>query len=282
MKRTPAVACVAALILAACASDDGAQDSSDTSSEVTAESSGSSSTSDTAPETAAEDTAPETSAETTVDPSPGTTSETTPDTVAPERSESTIAEVTGDEGGSSGADELVVITSVDELPQPCIDVLRESLEAVDPVVKDIDWETATVAQLEAISEDIAAATEALDADVDTTECERYTLGEDDTGFGITIALAQRDVPGTVGWLMFLREINTPLSESALADLPTDCDGAIAYMDSVVEEGVTMREMQISDVTEIGQVLTTISTVCSPEQNAEFFARPDIAAFLGTE
>jgi hypothetical protein len=66
---------------------------------------------------------------------------------------------------------------------------------------------------------------------------------------------------------------------AAAELPTDCEGAIAYMDDLIAEGGSMMDLNVSELGAIGTVTGVISTDCAVGEINEFFGRADVQEFM---
>ncbi len=56
----------------------------------------------------------------------------------------------GDEGDDDGG-ETITVDDVGDIPQECIDQFGDLMEQIEPIVEDIDWQSATMADFEAIS-----------------------------------------------------------------------------------------------------------------------------------
>lgn len=266
--RTPfralAVIGVAALALAAC----GGGDDDDASPATTADAAATTSTIDvTAPPSSSNATSTTASNEapSTTDASP-TTSAATPSTT------------TADELGEGGEDDdVVIVDDVSELPPECVDLLADFLKVIEPAVSDIDWDTATLGDFQAISDELEGQFEEMDARELELGCDNYDLSSDQASMEAAIAIAEEEAPGAVGWLEFVASLSADMS--AEADPSLDCDSAIAYIDALIAEGATMTDVPFSEVNRITQALGVITSDCTPEQADEFLAREDVTDFL---
>lgn len=182
------------------------------------------------------------------------------------------AEETGDDS------DAIIVESFDDMPQECRDLLGDFLRTIEPAVQGVDWQSATLGDFQKISEDLAVEFESMDQRVTETGCDAYDFADDADSIAPMIALAEDEAPGTVAWLEFLATLDDePIVN---ADLPKDCEGAIAYFDEVVAGGGTMNDIPFSDMTDVSQILNVIATECDPAVVSEFYARPEITEFLG--
>jgi hypothetical protein len=103
------------------------------------------------------------------------------------------------------------------------------------------------------------------------------LGSDDEAISAVIALAEQEAPGTVGYLEWLAAFATGFGEGG--EVSGDCETDISALQEVIEQGGTMSDLTMTQVVEVGSLVASISTSCSPERAEEFFAREDVSAFL---
>jgi len=188
---------------------------------------------------------------------------------------SATAEATGDDG------EKIKIDDFDDLPQECRDAFADFLKVIEPTVGDIDWETATMADFEALSEQLDTQSSSFDEDMEAAGCNDYEVGESAESVRAMIDFAEDEAPGAVGYLEFLASFMEGLSGDAdtAADVPADCDGAIAYMEGLIAEYGTMSELAMNDMMAVGQVMGVIQSECPADQVSAFFAREDVSAFV---
>jgi hypothetical protein len=204
---------------------------------------------------------------------------------APTTSEAESSSATADESVSDDdTGEMIEVDDFDDLPQHCRDAFADFLQQIEPTVSEIDWDTATMADFETLTTDLQAQSESFDEDMATAGCDQYEVGESTDSIQAMIDFAEQEAPGTVGYLEFLASFLEDLSgidgSLGAADVPTDCAGAIAYMEELMAEHSTMTEMPINDMMSVSAVVSTIGTACPPAQSQEFFARDDVTAFLG--
>jgi hypothetical protein len=223
----------------------------------------------------------------TADESVSSTADTTipATTEAPTTTEAESSSATADESVSDDdTGEMIEVDDFDDLPQDCRDAFADFLQQIEPTVSEIDWDTATMADFETLTTDLQAQSESFGEDMATAGCDQYEVGESTDSIQAMIDFAEQEAPGTVGYLEFLASFLEDLSgidgSLGAADVPTDCAGAIAYMEELIAEHSTMTEMPINDMMSVSSVVSTIGTECPPAQSQEFFARDEVTAFLG--
>ena len=101
--------------------------------------------------------------------------------------------------GCTGTTESTTFSSVGEaevaLPPECESAITEFLVAVEPVVAEIDFETASEAQVEAIGESTVGAAENFDPDA----CPDFTPAEARAAW---LQIAEREAPGAIGYVEY--------------------------------------------------------------------------------
>lgn len=252
-----AVAAVAALTVTACAGgDDDAETTTDTSAAESAE-----------PST----TVTETTTATTV---PATTG---PATTAPADEPSTTAPATTQPADDEGDDDVVIIDELGDLPEECRSALADFLRQVEPVVADIDWDAATLADFERISLELEDEGEIFDQT--TEECGDFDFASDEESMQAMIEFAEEEAPGTVGWLEFIGAI--AFSGDTTTEAAMTCEEAIAYFDELIAGGATtMNSLPVSELAGVTAALDVVTTDCDFDVMDEFLAREDVTAFLG--
>ncbi len=209
---------------------------------------------------------------------PAPTETTGPDvstTVDTTTAPSSVDDQAGDTTGG------IVIDSLDAIPTECRQLMGDFLEEIEPAVSAVDWQSATLADMEALSASINESSTRLDAEMVGAGCDQYEFGaDDDQGFEFAIDIANDVAPGTLGWLEFVRGLSAADGISPEASgAPADCDGAIAYITDIVEATDTMNDIQIAELMNVTNAMTTIQTECSIEQSTAFFEDPSIVAFF---
>ena len=224
-----------------------------------------------------------------------TTSEETTDVGDPASAATPADDAGPDDGGddngasvSGPADEgddsdrgTISVSSLDDIPQVCRDLMSDFLKDIEPIVSPIDWDNATLADFETISTEFEARADQFDADSDATgECDNIDM-EDDDSFNLLIEFAQDEAPGTVGFLNFISEFvdaaATPTGDTAAGDGFETCEQAIAFMDGLMENYDSMEEVPVSELTTMADIVNVIST-CTPEQMT-YFDTPEVNAFF---
>lgn len=252
--------------------------------------------------------------------------------------------VTGAACGGGGNDDIAGLEGV---PSECVSLMGDYLKTLEPAVKDIDWQNATMEEMANLGETIPEPSADMEAQMTAAGCDDLEFeGGDAESFAAVIALAQREAPGTVGYLTWIQGMMSDFEEGlgdlsvdglgeltgdlgdlgelselgnlddltgdlgdlnlddltgdlgdlgaltgdagdlgslgalGSGDTPQDCDGAIAYIQNLVDttDG-TMMDLPVGDMMNVSGVLMTITTVCSVNQMNEFFERPDVKAFM---
>lgn len=184
-----------------------------------------------------------------------------------------------DDDDSDG--EAISVSSLDDVPEVCRDLMADFLKDIEPVVSPIDWDNATLADFETISAEFEARADQFDAESDAAgECDNIDL-EDDDSFDLLIDFAQDEAPGTVGFLTFISQF-VDAAAAAMGDTATGagvetCEEAIAFMDELMENYESMEDVPVSELTAMADIATVIFT-CSPEQMA-YFDSPEVNAFF---
>jgi len=185
------------------------------------------------------------------------------DTTVPEST--TIPE---DDGSDPGT-----ITDLSDMPAECVDAFRAFLQELEPIVVDIDFENATMADLEAFGTDIEPIASQFEAE--TATCPELDLSTEDS-IAFMRDIAEQDAPGTVAYFDWLEEFIVSIDGGGTAS--GDCETDIAALQVYVDSGATMSEMTMGDVSAVTSLMTAASTECSPERFQEWLSQPDVAAW----
>jgi hypothetical protein len=222
----------------------------------------------------------ETAADTTVAASvePSTTvTETTTVTTVPATTQPATTHPAGGDEGDEGDDDVVIIDELSDLPEECRSALADFLRQVEPVVADIDWDTATLADFERINLELEDEGEIFDQT--TEECGDFDFASDEESMQAMIEFAEEEAPGTVGWLEFIGEI--AFAGDTDTGVAMTCEEAIAYFDDLIAGGATtMNDLPVSELAGVTAALDVVTTDCDFEVMDEFLARDDVTAFLG--
>ncbi len=177
-----------------------------------------------------------------------------------------------DDGGAS--------VSIDDIPQECLDSLAEFLREIEPIVEPIDWENATIEDLDEIAASLEEPSVAYSEQITDTACDQVDVeASDEESFEFMIDFAESEAPGTVGYLEWIRDFAGAMSEGTGTESSGDCETDIAAIQAIVDEGVPMSQLPLSEMGSIGSLVTSISMNCSAERAGEFFSQADVAAFL---
>jgi hypothetical protein len=162
------------------------------------------------------------------------------------------------------------------MPEACIDALVGYLQAIEPAVEGVDFENLSVDELDAVSSEVDDLSGEMTAEMEDLDCPD-PLGSDDEALSAVIDLAEQEAPGTVGYLEWLAAFAAGFGEGS--EVSGDCESDIAALEGIIAEAGAMSDLTMTQVVEVGSLVASISTACSPERAEEFFAREDVAAFL---
>lgn len=165
---------------------------------------------------------------------------------------------------------------LEDIPQECIDAFAEYLRAIEPVVADIDWATASITDLEEVGTAIEESTNAFELATENAQCSDLNIeATDEDTFEYILDLARDTAPGTVPYFEMLRDFvgNTETEVSG------DCETDIAALMAIIDQGGTMKDLPMADLSMVGNLTTSITTNCSQDRAAEFLADSDVLAWM---
>jgi hypothetical protein len=165
----------------------------------------------------------------------------------------------------------------DEMPAECVDALVGFLQAIEPALEGIDFSAATAGDLEALGTDLESLGEEYSATLEDLDCPDPG-GSDEEAFDAMIEIAEREAPGTVGYLEWIRSF-AEAADSA-GETSGDCETDIAALEVIIDDKGSMSNLTMEEVVEVGGLMTSISTVCSPERAEEFLSQQKVTDFLG--
>jgi hypothetical protein len=166
--------------------------------------------------------------------------------------------------------------SFDDMPSECVDALVSFLQAIEPALEGVDFDTLTAADMEALGTEMEALGEEYGAALEDLDCPDPE-GSDDEAFTAMIEIAEREAPGTVGYLEWIQSFAT--AADSMGNASGDCETDIAAFELIVEENESMSTLTMEEIVEVGGLVTSISTVCSPERAEEFLSQDNVASFL---
>jgi hypothetical protein len=176
----------------------------------------------------------------------------------------------------SSQTEPTIPPALADMPDECIEALVGYLQAIEPAVEGVDFENLSVEELDAVSADVEDLSGEMTAEMEDLDCPD-PLGSDDEAISAVIDLAEQEAPGAVGYLEWLAAFAAGFGEER--GVSGDCETDIAALEGIIAETGAMSDLTMTQVVEVGSLVASISTACSPEQAEEFFGREDVAAFL---
>jgi hypothetical protein len=195
-------------------------------------------------------------------------------------------------GGGGGGD----------ISDDCKDLLGDYLEKLEPFVKDVDWESASLDTMSQIQDQMGNEFSSLDSEI-SDQCDDYDFTTNSDQMQEAIDIAHDRAPGTVAWLEFIQRLSTTVSSmsvpdisggddtggdngdngdgGAAGDVPQDCEGAIAYVEDLMDQYDTMMDMNITELSKFGAVSTVMTSDCSLQQMQDFYDRQDVKDWMAT-
>jgi hypothetical protein len=145
---------------------------------------------------------------------------------------------------------------------------------MEPVVRDIDFDTATFAELNEMSGQLDERTAEFEA---TLERDCPNVGGEGAQQAL-LDLARSEAPGTVAYLEFTFAM---LAQAGGEGSPVsgDCDTDIAAVEAIVDGGGTVADLTMAEVNRLTSLMTAIGRECPLEKATEFFERAEIEAFM---
>lgn len=226
-----------------------------------------------------------------------------------EAADDEAAEPTADDNADDNDDgEEQEINDLDDLPDECVDLMGDFLERIEPIVEDVDWDSASMEDFEGIAEELEAEASEMEDDEVAERCENFSFA-DDGGLAQLRELAEDRAPGVLGFLDWQEELMAGFEEE-LADIsipdismpdisipdisipditipgvsfpegtPATCEEAIAYVEEVMASADSMMDLPISELTQFSNAQLVISSDCSVNEMTDFFNRQDVQDFM---
>lgn len=212
-------------------------------------------------------------------PTESTPATTTPSTIKPTATTTTTAVAPTTEAApvDEPVDDTIVVNHLSEMPPECIDLMREFLILIEPTVSEIDWTTATLGDFQGLANGLQTEFTQLDERESAAGCDQYDFADDAASSAAILEVATANAPGTVGWLTAIAQLTGP-TDSTSNDGPADCDGAIAYIQDLIDQQLTMMDVQLSDYSTVMQTIGVISSDCPSAQADKFLASEGFSRF----
>jgi hypothetical protein len=175
------------------------------------------------------------------------------------------------------------VGSIGEMPEECRDVMVDYLQAIEPHVEDVDFETITLDELSTLGETIESdpALADFEARIDELECPDLSDPDSEQAREELLAIAESEAPGTVAFVAYSLDLAASFGagDDSGGEASGDCETDIAALQEYVDAGGTMTDLTLSEVTAIGALMMSVQSTCSVERLDEFFTQPDVEAFL---
>jgi hypothetical protein len=197
----------------------------------------------------------------------------------PDDTTTTEAPPVDEEGGEDeGTGETVDFS---DMPQECIDAFVDFLQAIEPIVEGFDFENATLEDMETIGTELEAVTEAPTAEMENLDCPDPS-GTDEEAFAAMIEIAENEAPGTVAYFEWIEGFTGSFGDEGTSTGSSgDCETDIEAMEAIIADNDSMADLTLTEVTEFGALMTTITTDCSTDRAQEFLTQPEVQEFLSS-
>jgi hypothetical protein len=177
--------------------------------------------------------------------------------------------------------DTIEVSSLDDIPEVCRELMADFLREIEPIVSQVDWDNATMADFEAISAEFEPLADEFDAQTEAEEDCDIEL-EDDENFDLLIDFAGEEAPGAVGFLGFLNNLmesfNAAMDDSTDSDgTAATCEDAMSFVQGLADEYDSIADVPIDQLTQLTELQRGMMS-CSLEE-LEFFNQPEISAFL---
>lgn len=186
---------------------------------------------------------------------------------------------TDDEGDDGNAAGVGTISSLNDIPERCRDLMGDFLREIEPLVSTVDWQDASLNDFEAIGEDFEAKSNEFDVRGEAEGCNDLDFAGD-SEFDLMLDFAREEAPGTIEFLEFISDLGAVGAgdDSAGSGELESCDDGIAFMQDLVDNYDTFADVPASDLLKF-QELSLVFISCTPDQLA-FFDSPEVADFMG--
>jgi hypothetical protein len=206
------------------------------------------------------------------------------------------ADDNGDDNDNGDDGETIEVDDINDIPDECLDLMGDMLEKIEPIVEDVDWENADLSSMQSVTEELDAEFSGMDDEMESANCDQYELSED-ANMDALIDLAQDRAPGTVAYFEFIQRLQEGFSEITIpdvsvpegddgeidlgdtGDVPQDCDGAIGYVEDLMDKYESMMDMPVNELSTVGAATAVITTKCSANEMNDFLANPDVSAWM---
>ncbi len=169
------------------------------------------------------------------------------------------------------------VASLEDMPAECIDAFRNFLQAIEPIIQDIDFQNSTMNDLDALSEQLQPISDSFEAE--TANCPELDMSSEES-IAAMQAMAERDAPGTAAYFAWLASLMASVGDGGGATVSGDCETDIAAMQEYIDRGGTMSDLTMGELTAVSTLMSALATECSAERFQEWAEQADVAAFSG--
>ena len=182
---------------------------------------------------------------------------------------------------TNASTDTISVKNLGDMPPQCIKLLSTFLKQIEPIVSKVDWSKATLADFEALGTQFTDESTSFNTQSTAAGCDKYNVtGSDTDQLKQMTALAAKDAPGTLKFLTFMSSLSNSTTGGATGvSVPTDCAGTTAAIEAYMSKGKTIKDLTMTDITELGKLVSAVGTNCTADEGSAFFARADVKAFL---
>jgi hypothetical protein len=203
--------------------------------------------------------------------------DTTDTTITAEATTTTEGGITttGAEATTTSGDDAGTV-SFDDMPAECVDALVGFLRAIEPALVGVDFATLTASDMEALGTEMETLGEEYGETLEDLDCPDPE-GSDEEAFAAMIEIAEREAPGTVAYLEWIQSFAD--AADSMGETSGDCETDIGAFEAIIDENESMSTLTMEEIVEVGGLVTSISSVCSPERAQEFLSQDEVTDFL---
>ena len=181
---------------------------------------------------------------------------------------------------TSPPDEITVpddqgAVSLEDMPAECVQAFTEFLQAIEPIVQGVDFGSSTADDLEALFTEIEPISDAFEAE--TADCPELNMTDEESVAAMQ-QLAERDAPGTAAYFAWIAEAMASLEGGG--DVSGDCETDLATLQGFVDQGGTMSDLTMDELTAVGNLMAAAGAECTPERFNEWLTQDSVAAWGG--
>lgn len=166
--------------------------------------------------------------------------------------------------------------SLDEMPAECVQAFSEFLQAIEPIVQGVDFGNSTPDDLDALFTEIEPISDSFEAEI--ADCPDLDMTDAESVAAMQ-AMAERDAPGTAAYFTWIAEAMASVEGGG--DVSGDCETDLATLQGFVDQGGTMADLTMNELTEVGNLMAAAGTECTPERFNEWLSQDSVVGWGGS-